>query len=185
MRRLLTSCMLFALAGQAMAQAPSTLVSLPRDTEIRLKMAQTLTSKHAYVGERVELVVAEDVTVGDALLVPKGTRVLGTVHFGKTKEGDKNNPHRVVIQIDYVRLGDRRILLSGMHSDKGTVKKGTVVASAILLGLSGVLIAMNSRTAEIKEGTEITAFVAEDVELPVIGPANKSAKEPAPNPGAR
>jgi hypothetical protein len=120
----------------------------------------------------------------DMLLVPKGTRVLGTVSFGKEKEGAKNNPHRVVIKIDYIRHGERRILLSGMHSDKGKVNKGNVATGAVLLGLTGVILAMDSVTAEIKEGTEVNALVAEDVELPSMGPAPKKPEQGAPVPAA-
>lgn len=53
-------------------------------------------------------------------------------------------------RIDYIRLGDRRILPTGTYSDKGKVDKGTVVAGAMLLGVSGVLIALDSRTGEIR-----------------------------------
>ena len=175
--------LLAASVGTTVAQTSIELVMLPKDTPIKLKMAQTLTSKHAYVGERVELVVADDIVMEDLLLVPRGTRVLGTVNFGKQKEGAKNNPHRVVIQIDYIRHGERRILLSGMHSEKGKVDKGNVAAGAVLLGLSGVFLAMDSVTAEIKEGTEVNALVAEDVELPSLGPAPKKPDqvEPVPN----
>jgi hypothetical protein len=169
MNRLPISMLLLLLAGSGFAQSPTDLVVLAKGTEIKLKMAQTVTSKHAYVGERVELRVTEDVVAGTALVVPKNTRVLGTVSVGKKKEGDKNNPHKVVIQIDYIRLGDRRIALSGMYSDKGKVDKSTVAASTVLFGLTGLLIAMDSRTGEIREGTEVKAIVTEDVPLPALG----------------
>ena len=182
MRRLLACLCLLLPACYALAQDSANLVLLRQGTEIKLRMAQTLTSKHAYVGERVELKVAEDVVADGALLVPKNTRVLGTVHVGKAKEGDRTNPHQVVLQVDYIRLGERRIALSGMHSDKGKVDKGTVVASTILFGLSGLLVAMNARTGEIREGTEVQAVVAEDVELPSLGAVPSSAPSPASSP---
>lgn len=164
--RLLLALLPLLMAAGSMAQSESNLLVLTKDTEIRLVMAETLTSKHAYKGERVELKVAEDVMVGNALAVPRNTRVLGTVHVGKAKEGDRTNPHQVVIAVDYIRLGERRIQLVGIHSDKGKVDKSAVVASAMLLGLTGALIAMNARTGEIREGTEVKAVVAEDVQLP-------------------
>lgn len=182
MKFLLACILLNLLGGSAIAQSSANLVLLSKGTEINLKMAQTLTSKHAYVGERVELQVVGDVVVDGALLVPKNTRVLGTVHVGKAEEGDRTNPHQVVLQIDYIRLGDRRIALSGMHSDKGKVNKGTLVASSVFFGLTGALIAMNSRTGEIKEGVEVKALVAEDVSLPSLGPSPKPAEKPAPSP---
>lgn len=158
---------------------------LAQGTMIKLVMAETLSSKHAFKGQRVELQVAEDVKSGDALLIPKKTRVLGTVNVGLEKEGKRGNAHAVVVQVDYVRMGDRKIELIGAASDKGKVGAGNVVAGAMLLGLSGVLIAVNSRTGEIKEGTEVTAFVSEDISLPVVDRVPKQEKEerkePAPD----
>ncbi len=184
MSTFLALCLLMLLSGSARAQTSEEFVTLPKGTAIDLKMAQTLTSKHAYVGERVELLVAEDVFVGAALVVPQNTRVLGTVRVGKAKEGGRDNPHKVVLQVDYIRLGERRIALSGMHSDKGKVDKGTAVASTIFFGLTGLLIALESGTGVIKEGTTVQASVAEDVLLPVLpSPALVAPTEqPAPTP---
>jgi hypothetical protein len=184
MKRLPICLLLLLLARNGFAQSPTDLIVLAKGTEIKLKMAQTVTSKHAYIGERVELQVADDVVAGAVLLVPKNTRVLGTVNVGKVKEGDKKNPHEVVIQIDYIRLGDRRIPLSGMHSDKGKVDKSTLAASTVLFGLTGLLIAMDSRTGEIKEGTEVKAIVTEDVPLPALGPSSAAKEQTGPEASA-
>ena len=177
MRHLPVLFLLLSLPGSGFTQASQNSLVLQKGMEIKLKMAQTVTSKHAYVGERVELKVAEDVVSGGALLVPRNTRVLGTVNIGKAKEGDHTNPHKVVIRVDYIRLGERRIPLSGTHSDKGKVDKGTVVASTVFFGLSGLLIALDSRTGEILEGTEVKAIVNEDVSFPMpIAPSEAAPK---------
>ena len=185
MKFLFACSFLLVSAGSIIAQSFSATEVLPQGTEIDLKMAQTLTSKNAHIGDRVELVVASDVIVYDAVLVPRNTRVLGTVSVGKAKEGDKKNPHEVAIQIDYIRLGDRRIKLSGAQSDKGKINKGTAVAGAALFGLAGLAVAMDARTGEIREGTEVRAFVAEDVTLPVLGVAQKSTEAPVQTPASR
>lgn len=165
------------LATCAAAQSEPETVVLPKGTEIKLVMAQTLTSKHAYLGERVELKVANDVLVGDALLVPRNTRVLGTVTTGKDKEGSKKNPHQVALQIDYIRLGDRRIALTGEHSNKAKIDKGAAVATTAIFGLTGLSILLENRTGAIVEGTEINALVAEDISLPAISSAPTPASQ--------
>ncbi|MDE3200736.1 MAG: hypothetical protein KGN79_07425 [Acidobacteriota bacterium] len=172
--------LLFGLA--CAAQETEHEVVLPQGTMIKLVMAETLNSKHAFKGQRVELQVAEDVLVGDALVIPKKTRVLGTVNVGLDKEGKRGNAHAVVVQVDYVRMGERKIELIGAAADKGKVDAGNVVAGAVFLGLSGALIAVNSRTGEIKEGTEVPAFVAEDVSLPVVAPVPVEKKEERKDP---
>ena len=173
------------LSVACLAQQAEQVVVMPQGTMIKLVMAETLDSKHAFKGQRVELQVAEDVMVGDALVIPRKTRVLGTVNAGLEKEGKRGNAHAVVVQIDYVRLGDRKVALIGAAADKGKVKAGNVAAGAVILGLSGVLIAVNSRTGEIKEGTEVTAFVAEDVSLPTVQREAEPAKEKAQEPEDR
>src|SRR5258708_8694929 len=58
-------------------------------TEVHLKLAQTMTSKTSTVGEPVEMVLAEDLKVGENVVVRKGVRVLGTDVAGKKKEKNK------------------------------------------------------------------------------------------------
>lgn len=168
MKRFLAVALLLIPAWPSAAQDTANLVRLRKGTPILLKMAQSLNSKHAYIGERVEMQVAEDVVIDWTLVIPRGTRVLGTVIVGKKDEGSKKNPHQVALRVDYIRLGDRRIALSGGHADKGKVSKGTVVTSTVLLGVTGLMVALNARTGKIAEGTEVQAFVAEDVELPAL-----------------
>ncbi len=85
--RLLLALLPLLMAAGSMAQSESNLLVLTKDTEIRLVMAETLTSKHAYKGERVELKVAEDVMVGNALAVPRNTRVLERCTWARPRRG--------------------------------------------------------------------------------------------------
>ncbi len=148
------------------AEAPKTL-KLVRDTEIKLRMAQSLSSKSAVMGERVELAVVNDVVVDGLVVVPKDTRVLGTVKVGKKREKIENS-HDLLIEIDYIAMSGKHIKLAGKHANSGKVNKGAAVASTAALGLSGLMLAMDARTAKIAEGTTVDAWVDEDVELPPL-----------------
>lgn len=176
MKKLLTLCMVVFFCVVAGGQTNSALVTLSKGSEIKLAMAQTLSSKHAYVGQRVELQVAEDVTVGDVIVVPKGTRVLGTVTAGKKDENKHNNPETVSLRIDYISIGDRHILLTGDYTDKGKIDKGAVVVGTVLFGVAGLVATLGTRHGDIAEGTELRGSVAEDIQLPTLGHA--SAKAP-------
>ncbi len=158
---------------------PPNMVKVARDTEIKLRMAQSLSSKHAVIGERVELTVAEDLAVDGWVVVPKGTRVLGTVKVGKKRER-ADNSHDLLVEIDYIAMSGKHVKLGGRQAGQGKVNKGAAVASTALLGLSGLQLAMESRTAQIPEGTVVNAWVAEDVELPPLWQAK--AEEPAKKP---
>ena len=76
-------------------------------------------------------------------------------------------------------------MLSGSQSDKGKINKGMVIASTVLFGTTGLAVVMDARTGEIREGTEVRAFVAEDVTLPVLGVAQNSAEAPVQTPDSR
>ena len=151
---------------QSTADVPKTL-KLQRDTEIKLRMAQSLSSKSAVIGERVELAVADDVVVDGLVVVPKDTRVLGTVKIGKKREKVENS-HDLLIEIDYIAMSGKHIKLGGRQASSGKVNKGAAVASTAVLGLSGLMLAMDARTAKIAEGTIVDAWVDEDVELPPL-----------------
>lgn len=139
-----------AAAAQQEAARPAA-VRVPQGTPIKLKFAQSLTSKHVVVGDRVEMAVAEDLMVDGWVVVPQGTRVLGTVTVGKKKE-KYGNAHDLGIQIDYIAMGDRHVKLGGQHSAKGKAGTDTLVAGTFFLGLSGLLIAQENREANIPRG---------------------------------
>jgi len=75
-------------------------VVLKEGTEVSLKFAQKLSAKAAYVGEPVELVLAQDLKIGDAVVVKQGARVLGTVVAGKESEKKRNEAHQLTMRKD-------------------------------------------------------------------------------------
>ncbi len=57
----------------------ATTALLPRGTDVMLQFDQSLSSKSARVGERVRMHVANDVMVGNRVVIRAGTPVVGTV----------------------------------------------------------------------------------------------------------
>lgn len=146
--------------------APRSVV-LKEGTEMTLKFAQNLTSKAAVVGQPVELALADDLKVGDALVVRKNARVLGTVIAGKESEEKRHAAKELVMRVDFLRTGDHRIKLRGTKVAEGKRNKQAMVAGTIVFGLAG-LLATSGKKFVIPEGAPLTAFVDEDIELPVI-----------------
>ncbi len=152
---------------------------LKAGTAVKLVFAQSLSSKHVVTGEKIELRLAEDLKVGDEVVVAKGARVLGTVTQGKKDEKYRKSKN-LMVRVDYIVAGDKRIKLTGEQSQKGTVSSGAVTAATIGFGLSGLLFALDQKEAWIKEGTPIIGEVAEDVIFE--GPARSAipVSQPAP-----
>ena len=155
-------------ATMAAHEAPAKVV-LKEGTPVPLKFAQTLTSKTAVVGQPVELVLADDLKVDEAVVARKGARVLGTVVAGKESEKQQKYGHakELVMRVDFLRVGDARIPLRGTEVAEGKRDKGKMVAGTIFFGLSGLLMTSGKKFV-IPEGTPVTAFVNEDTELPVL-----------------
>src|SRR3954470_19505017 len=137
---------------------------LKAKTEVKLAFAQSISSKHAFTGEKVELRVVDDVKVGDLVVIAKGARVLGTVVQGKKNE-KRGNSKDLAVSVDYILVDGRKVKLTGTQEQKAKTNPSAATASAIAFGLGGLLIYMDSRESWIREGAPATGYVAEDVEL--------------------
>jgi hypothetical protein len=145
--------------------SPSPKFLLKEGTEVNLKLAQKLSAKSAVVGEPVELVLAQDLKVNDAIVVRQGARVLGTVVAGKESEKKRNEAHQLAMRVNFLKAGDAKIKLRGEKSAEGKRNKDAMVAGTIFLGLSGLLMTSGKHYV-IPEGSPVTAYVDEDIELP-------------------
>jgi len=136
-------------------------VILRSGTEVTLAFAQSLSSKHATMGEKVELRIEEDVKVDGTVVVPARARVLGTVVQGKKNE-KYGNSKNLAVRVDYIVVKGKRIKLTGEQQQKAKTNIGSAAAATIGLGLSGLMIYMSQREAWIREGTPAKAYIAED-----------------------
>lgn len=186
----------FALQGQAPAapQAPTPSQPVPaapatplalvlkEGTEVQLKFAQNLHSRSAVIGDPVELVLDEDLKVADAVVARKGARARGTVLLGKESEKKRAGAHELAIRLEYLKAGDVQVKLRGERGAKSSkINKGATVALTLAFGLSGLLIGLSMKHFEIKEGTPVTCYVAEDVEL-TAAPEAPPLPQPPPSP---
>jgi hypothetical protein len=129
-------------------------------TAVRLKFAQDLSSKNAMEGDAVNFVLAEDVWVGDALVVRSGATAVGEVSHVQ-RPGFLGKPAELNVRINYMKVGATRVRLRGT---KGKETAGSTGTLGILLAPLGLL--MPGKQIEVKEGTHLTAYVDEDVKLP-------------------
>jgi hypothetical protein len=146
---------------------PAQTIVLRDGTEVHLKFAQKLTSKGAVVDQPVELVLADDLKVLDYLVVKRGARVLGSVTAGKESEKKREEAKVLAIHVDFLHAGEHKIALRGDKVAEGKRNKDAMVAGTILFGVSG-LIATSGKHYIIPEGTPLTAYVDQDIELPVL-----------------
>jgi hypothetical protein len=151
-----------APAGLAPTTAGSEKLVLKEGTDIRLRFAQDLSSKTAEEGDSVNMVLDEDLKVGDVLVVRAGAKALATVTNAK-KAGMMGRAGELNIRLDHLTAGDTRVRLRGSKGKEGEGKEGTAIALTVLFGPLGLI--KHGKNIEIKEGTLLTAFVDEDTAL--------------------
>lgn len=159
-----------AAAPAAVATAPaassgpdaSGRYKLREGDDVDLKFAQDLSSKTASEGDPVTLTLADDLKVGDLVVVKAGAKAVGEVTKSE-KAGMMGKPGQLNIRLDYLRAGDDKIHLRGSKGKEG--KDGTTgtVVLTVLFGPLGLI--HHGSNIEIKQGQAIKAFVSDDIAL--------------------
>lgn len=139
-------------------------------TPVKLRLAQTVSSADAKVGQEVPFEVVEEVKVDGVVAIPKGATAIGTVTEAEPKRrmgrGGKLN-----VNISYVRLADQeRAELRAVKATQGGghvgAMTGAIVATSIVFFPAALLfLFMHGKDITIPQGTEITAFVEGDMHL--------------------
>jgi len=147
------------------ACTPSGGCLLRDSTQVALKFAADLTSKTAHEGDPVELLLDEDVKVGDIVVAAKGAHAVATVSNAK-KAGMIGKPGELSIQLQYLVDGANHVHLRGTKGREGESKTGATVALTVLFGPIGLI--KHGKNVEIPAGTALTAYVDQDICLPPI-----------------
>jgi hypothetical protein len=158
-----------ASQSPAAAQQPPQVVETPaklvlkEGTDVKVKFAQDLSSKTAAEDDPVNLVLDEDLRVGDVIVAKAGAKALGTVTHVK-KAGMMGKAGELNMRLEYVIVGDARMKLRGTKGKEGQGKEGTAVALTVLFGPLGLI--KHGKNVDIKEGTPLAAYVDQDFTVP-------------------
>lgn len=136
---------------------------LKEGSDVQLKFDQDLSSKTAAEGDPVTLVLDQDLTVGNIVVAKAGCKAFGEVTHVK-KAGMMGKGGELNIRLNYVKVGDTRVMLRGSKGREGDDKTGTAVALTVLFGPIGLI--KHGKDIDIKQGTPLKAYVADDVTLP-------------------
>jgi hypothetical protein len=151
----------------ASAQEPSAIparLSIPDGTPINVRLAESVSSAHARIGDRLDFVVVRDVNVDGFTVIPAGTMARGSVTGVKGRRilgiGGK-----VSLKLDSLELfnGDR-VALRGSKEVKGGSRTKLMAAAMIATALiflpaTPVFLLTRGHTSTVVKSTEITAQV--------------------------
>ena len=119
---------------------------------MRLKLRDKLTSKTAVEGDPVNLILDQDLKVGNITVAKAGTLAVGTISHAN-KAGMVGRPGNLGLRLEYLKANDSEIRLRGVQGKQGKVKEGTAVALAIVFGPVGLI--KHGKNAEFKAGTAL------------------------------
>ncbi len=151
-----------APAVPAAADASAKLV-LKEGGDVKLKFAQDLSSKTANDDDPVNLVLDEDLKVGDVTVCKAGAKAVGTVTHAK-KAGMMGKGGELNLRLEYLLVNDTRMRLRGTKGKEGEGKVGAAVALTVLFGPIGLI--KHGKNVEVKQGTPLLAYVDQDFTIP-------------------
>jgi hypothetical protein len=152
-------------------------------TAIKLRLAETITSATAKVGQSVSFEVVDEVDVLGVPVVAKGAQALATVTTAETKKS-MGRGGKLDVNIDSVRLVDgEKAALRATEGGKGgghtgAMTAGMVGTAIVFFPAAPLLLFIHGKDITIPKGTEVTAFVSGDMHLEM------SKFAPAEAPGA-
>lgn len=126
---------------------------------------EDLSSKTAAEGDPVVLVLTDDVKVGDVVVAKAGCKAFGEVTHAE-KAGMMGKPGDLSIRLDYMKVGDVKVKLRGTKGKEGESGTTATVALTVLFGPIGLI--KHGKNIDIKKGTSLKAYVADDIGLPPI-----------------
>lgn len=162
--------------GLPAQQAVARTVKIPDGTIVRLVITEGLDSATNEVNDTVRLEAVEDLKVGDAIVVAKGSTGVGHItDVDKKKRMGRGG--KLNFTVDYVKAADgSNLRLRASSSAKGKEKTGTVIATTVLV--SPLFLLMHGKDVKVPKGTEFNAYVDGDREVALAAPS------PAPAPQA-
>ena len=149
--------------AQEMSAVPASL-TIPNGTPIKLQLAESVSSTHARVGDRLDFIVVRDVNLEGFTVIPAGTLARGSVTGVKGRRfmGIGGN---VALKLDSLELasGDQ----IGLRADlrvKGRSRTKLMAAAMIATGLvflpaAPVFLLTPGHESTIVKSTEITAHI--------------------------
>jgi len=133
-------------------------------TRLHLVTGETINSKSVQVGDKIALQLDEDVTLGETVLVPKGTPVEATITQAD-RSGHLGTPGDIAFEVHSLTVHGTKIPLQGGEALEGANHYGS--RNYMLIPVVGIIPALATRgdEATIKPGMTFTAAVAADTPL--------------------
>ncbi|HKX89539.1 MAG TPA: hypothetical protein VJM13_10040 [Sphingopyxis sp.] len=135
--------------------APAPGLTLPSYTEVILTPDAEANSKKLREGHTIPMHTVFDVMHNGVVVIPKGTRGMGTVTW-RTGKGAFGKSAKMEVTFNELTLPNgHRLPLAGMHRQEGQGNTGAAVGAAIAVGVFGAFV--TGKSAIIPVGQHLMA----------------------------
>jgi hypothetical protein len=159
--------LLFALLSPAAPGADAAQpVTVPALTPVIIRLEETLSSNKSKPGDRFKITVAEDVRVGDAVVIPAGSPGEGeVVHAARSGAGGKAG--ELILAARFVHVGDIEVRLRSFALGvAGKDHTNDALASSFLIGPFAMFV--KGGVITVPAATQGTAKTALEFSLPKV-----------------
>jgi len=142
---------------------------LAEGTEIRLHLADKLSSATSVEGDTFQVVSDDAIPLPNGMVIPAGFSGKGEV-TNVEKAGMLGKSGQLGIRVNYLKVGDTRIRLRANKSSVGKSGVTNMVVTTVLLGPLGLIV--RGHSIVYPKGQLVTAYVDEDtmVATPIPAP---------------
>jgi hypothetical protein len=153
------------IIAPAVARAPGTKVIsvVPDGTEVDLKLAETISSARAMVGQRIRFTVTKDLVINGYVVIPVGALAIGTITKASPKKWAGRSGKLEMSLQDVTAIDGTKIDLAGSRggsgdSHVGRMVTGIVITSIFTFGGASLFLLMHGKDLVIPEGSGATTF---------------------------
>lgn len=152
---------------------------LPAGTEVMLRMSEEVTTKGNRwdEGDSFRLTVSRDVTLGNYIVIPAGSRAKGRITW-MTDRGAFGKSGKLDVELEEVEVNGRVIRLDGTFRQEGEGATMATVGGVLLAGPFAGFI--TGKSGRIPEGRELAATTEEPIELAISAEAVRQSSRQAP-----
>jgi hypothetical protein len=158
--------------------APGTRIAVPALTPVYLRLEEPISSNVNKPGDHFRITIAEDVRVGDGIVIAAGTEGVGeVVHAARSGGGGKAG--ELILAARLVHVGDQDVWLRSFAMGRvGKDRTEQALATSVVAGPFAMFV--RGGAIVIPSGTLANAKTAEPIELPVLPAAAPPPAEPTP-----
>lgn len=138
------------------------LVTLQANTIVDLRLVSDLTSKSAWLGQQIPIIVTVDVMQDDLVAIPAGTYGVAEVSRAE-KSGMVGKTGKLGLRLLWLDLNGHRIPMTGDRSANGEHNGGVMVSTMVLAGIGGLLI--HGHNVTIRSDLPLQGYTVRDEKL--------------------